>query len=79
MANEKQQGVQVNIKSLEQMETIVSKHKSLSWEGWNVVELIKNPTAMFKPNGVRFQGSWYIKNIFIVNQDGWSIPKKYAE
>jgi hypothetical protein len=67
------------VKSLEKMEKIVSKSKSLSWDGWNVVELIKNPGAMFKSNAARINGVWYIKNIFIVDQDGWRIPSKYAE
>jgi hypothetical protein len=67
------------VKSLEKMETIVSNSKSLSWDGWNVVELIKNPGAMFKPNGARVKEAWYIKNTFIVDQDGWRIPSKYTE
>jgi hypothetical protein len=67
------------IKSLEKMEKIVSKNSSLSWDGWNVVELIKNPGAMFKINAARVNGAWYIKNIFVVNQDGWRIPSKYSE
>ena len=67
------------IKSLEKMEKIVSKNKSLSWDGWNVVELIKNPGAMFKVNAARINEAWYIKNIFVVDQDGWRIPSKYAE
>lgn len=65
--------------SLEKMEKIVSKNRSLSWDGWNVVELIRNPGAMFKPNGARVNGVWFIKNIFVVDRDGWSIPTKYAE
>jgi hypothetical protein len=71
--------VNVNIKSLEKMEVIVSQNKSLSWDGWNVVELIKVPGAMFKPNGTRINGVWYTKNIFIIEQDGWEIPSKYVE
>lgn len=67
------------VKSLEKMEVIVSKNRSLSWDGWNVVELIRNPGAMFKPNGARVNGVWFIKNIFAVGHDGWSIPTKYAE
>jgi hypothetical protein len=67
------------VKSLEKMEIIVSNSKSLSWDGWNVVELIKNPGAVFKTNGARVDGVWYIKNIFIVDQDGWRIPSKYTE
>ena len=66
------------INSLEQMETIVSNHKSLSWDGWNVVELIKSPGAWSKPNGAFIKGSWYYKNIFSVAEDGWSIPNKYV-
>ena len=34
------------INSLEKMETIVENNKSLSWDGWNVVELIKSPGAL---------------------------------
>jgi hypothetical protein len=82
MINNKTQYKEVKmkqIKSLEKMEKIVSKNKSLSWDGWNVVELIKNPGAMFKANAARINEAWYIKNIFVVNQDGWRIPSKYAE
>ena len=67
------------IKSLETMEDIVSNSKALSWEGWNVVELIRSPAAVYKPNAARVKGVWYIKNIFIIDQDGWRIPSKYAE
>lgn len=67
------------IVSLETMETIVSRNKSLSWDGWNVVELIRNPGAMFKANGSRVKGVWYVKSIFTAEHDGWRIPKKYAE
>jgi hypothetical protein len=67
------------VKSLEKMEKIVSRNKSLSWDGWNVVELARNPGAMFKSNGARIKGVWYLKNIFVVDQDGWRIPSKYAE
>jgi hypothetical protein len=82
MINNKTQYKEVKmkqIKSLEKMEKIVSKNKSLSWDGWNVVELIKNPGAMFKVNAARVNEAWYIKNIFVVDQDGWRIPSKYAE
>jgi hypothetical protein len=82
MINNKTQYKEVKmkqIKSLEKMEKIVSKNKSLSWDGWNVVELIKNPGAMFKVNAARVNEAWYIKNIFVVNQDGWRIPSKYSE
>jgi hypothetical protein len=82
MSNNQTQHKEVKMKqviSLEKMESIVSRNKSLSWDGWNVVELIRNPGAMFKANGARVKGVWYNKNIFIVEQDGWRIPSKYAE
>lgn len=68
----------MQINSLEKMEDIVLKNKSLSWEGWNVVELIKHPAAMFRTNAARVDGVWYIKNIFTVERDGWRIPAKYV-
>lgn len=71
--------VKMLVTSLEKMESIVSNSKSLSWDGWNVVELIKIPNALYKANGVRINGVWYIKNIFAIDQDGWRIPSKYAE
>lgn len=66
------------INSLEKMEAIVSNNRSLLWEGWDVVELVKHPGAWFKPNGVYYKGSWYFKNSFAVDHDGWRIPKKYV-
>lgn len=66
------------INSLEKMEQIVSSNKSLSWDGWNVVELIKSPSAFFKQNGAFVHGSWYFKKTFSPTRDGWSIPNKYV-
>lgn len=66
------------INKLNKMEQIVSKNKSLSWDGWNVVELIKSDSAAFKANGSFVDGSWHIKNVFSADRDGWSIPNKYV-
>lgn len=60
------------------MEEIVLKNKTLSWEGWNVIELLPSKSAMFKTNGVFFQGSWYIKNSYVPGKHGWKIPNKYT-
>jgi hypothetical protein len=67
----------MQIKNLEQMEKIVAHNNSLSWDGWNVIELVKSKTAMFKSNGAFKDGSWYLKKVFSLNQDGWRIPDKY--
>jgi hypothetical protein len=77
--NTQNKEVKMLIKSLEKMEAIVSKNKSLSWDGWNVVELVKSPSAVYKANGARINGVWYIKNIFSVEHDGWKVPSKYTE
>ena len=66
------------ISDLDQMESIVSKSKSLSWDGWNVVELIKSASALKKTNGVYLNGSWFTKNVYSVDRDGWRIPAKYV-
>lgn len=66
------------INNLEQMEKIVAKNKSLSWDGWNVVELIKSSSAMYKPEGIFSKGSWYIKKTFDLNREGWKVPNKYV-
>lgn len=65
------------IDSLDTMENIVKNNRSLSWNGWDVVELTKSPTAMFKRNGSYVNGKWYLKNTFTIERDGWRIPKKY--
>lgn len=67
----------MDIKSLEKMESIVNSNRSLSWEGWDVIELIKYPNAMFKKNGCFKDGKWFLKNVFTVSENGWRIPKKY--
>jgi hypothetical protein len=67
----------MQINNLEQMETIVAKNNSLSWDGWNVIELVKSKTAMFQSNGSFKNGSWYLKKVFSPTRDGWRIPDKY--
>lgn len=64
------------IKSLEQMEKIVSSNRSLSWRGWDVVHRTPNPTAWSKPDGAYYKGRWYIQKIFVVSTEGWEIPNK---
>ena len=66
------------INSLEKMESIVQSNKSLSWDGWNVVELVKSNSAVYKNNGALVNGSWYFKNVYSPDRSGWRIPKKYV-
>jgi len=79
MSSSKQYKVEkATISSLEKMESVVENNKSLSWDGWDVIELIPSNSAFFKKNGVQKDGSWFIKNTYTVNHDGWRIPKKYV-
>ncbi len=66
------------ISSLEQMETIVSKNNNLSWDGWNVVEMLKSDKAFTSKYGARKDEAWHLKKIFVVSRNGWEIPDKYV-
>lgn len=65
------------IKSLETMEAIVENNKSLSWDGWTVVE-------SFKENGIRSKdavliaGKWVVQKRYDVDANGWEIPDKFV-
>jgi hypothetical protein len=59
------------------METIVESNKSLSWEGWDVVLLKKNPAGYMSPDGVFSNGNWYLKTKFALSEIGWDIPSKF--
>lgn len=62
------------IKSLEQMEQIVKKNKSLIWDGWTVVELQPAKNALMSKDGIRVKGRWYIQKRFDATAAGWDIP-----
>jgi hypothetical protein len=66
------------INSLEQMESIVKNNRSLSWNGWDVVEIVKSNSAVYHNNGSYIDGSWYFKNVYSPDRSGWRIPKKYV-
>lgn len=65
------------VKSLEQMEKIVSNNNRLSWIGWDVIELIPSKTAMFENNGVYKNNTWSIQKTYKSDSNGWNIPDKY--
>lgn len=67
------------IKSLDHMESIVKKHKELSWVGWNVVERKRSDLGRTSPIGVRVKDIWYLQKTFALNRNGWDIPNKYGE
>ena len=67
------------IKSLEQMEKVVSKNYSLSWDGWDVVQSFKDPIAWRNKNAAFIKGKWYSQRRFRLSSDGWEIPNKLVD
>jgi len=48
------------VKSLEQMEQIVTNNKQLSWDGWTVVNNYKSDKAKTSKYGIYLKGNWYM-------------------
>lgn len=66
------------VSSLEQMETIVSSNKNLSWDGWTVVENYKSDKAKTSKYGVRIKNVWHMSKRFEPNRNGWDIPERFV-
>lgn len=57
---------------------IVEKFNNLMWDGWDIVELLQDPSAEYNANGVRINNKWYTKKIYPVLESGWEVPTKYV-
>ena len=68
----------ISISSLEKMEAIVSKNSNLSWDGWDVVEMIRSDKAFASSQGALKNNAWHLKKIFVASRTGWEIPDKYV-
>jgi hypothetical protein len=64
------------IKTIEEMEKIVSSNKELFWDGWTVVKRYPSDKAKTSKQGVFIKGVWYIEQRFEATTDGWEIPGK---
>lgn len=69
----------MQIKSLEQMEKIVSNNQFLSWDGWTVVNSVKSDKARTSKFGAYIKGRWYLQTRFTPSRNGWSIPDKFLK
>lgn len=67
------------IKSLQEMEIIVSNNDSLRWDGWTVVSLKPTESGMMSKDGVVIDDKWYLQKRFELTEDGWNIPNKIVE
>ena len=68
----------MKINSLEQAEQIVANNKSLVWDGWDIIQLTKSPTAWMKPEGVLRDGDWYLQKHYNLSAEGWELPAKFV-
>lgn len=68
----------MQVTSLEKMETIVAKNRSLSWDGWTVIDTQKNFLGWNKPSGAFIRGGWHTQNRFEPTEQGWNIPGKFV-
>jgi hypothetical protein len=64
------------IKTIEEMEKIVSSNKELFWDGWTVVKRYPSDKAKTSKQGVLIKGVWYMEQRFEATMDGWEIPGK---
>ena len=68
----------MQIKSLEQMEKIVSSNKSLHWDGWTVVNSYPSEKGRTSSQGAFVSGKWHLQRRFVPSQTGWEIPDKFV-
>jgi hypothetical protein len=64
------------IKTIDEMEKIVSSNKELFWDGWTVVKRYPSDKAKTSKHGVLIKGVWYIEQRFEASELGWEIPGK---
>jgi hypothetical protein len=64
------------VKTLEEMESIVSNNKNLFWDGWTVVSRHQSNKAKSSKDGIYLNNKWYISKRFEPNRDGWDIPER---
>jgi phage anti-repressor protein len=57
------------------MEQIVKNSKSLSWDGWDVINRYKSEKARTSKYGQHINGRWYMVKRFKPTRNGWDIPE----
>lgn len=68
----------MKVTTLEKMEEIVSKNKSLMWDGWTVVNSYPSDKARTSAKGAYLNGKWQIQTRFAPTESGWDIPDKFV-
>jgi hypothetical protein len=68
----------MKITSLETMEEIVTKNKSLFWDGWTVVNSYISEKGRTSNQGAFKNGKWHLQKRFVPTTSGWDIPDKFV-
>jgi len=68
----------MNVKDLNKMEKIVSNHKSLSWNGWDVIHAYPSDKGATSKFGAYINGKWHITRRFQLGSNGWELPDKFV-
>lgn len=68
----------MKITSLETMEEVVSKNKSLFWDGWTVVNSYASEKGRTSNQGAFRNGQWHLQKRFVPTTSGWDIPDKFV-
>lgn len=68
----------MQIKTLEKMEAIVSNNKNLFWDGWTVINSYPSERGRTSSQGAFVKGKWHLQRRFTPSQNGWEIPDKFV-
>jgi len=66
------------IKELSHMEKIVASNKSLTWDGWTVVNRYPSEKGRTSKNGVLVDSKWHLESRYSPERSGWNIPSKFV-
>lgn len=66
------------VRSLEDMEAIVKKNRSLHWDGWTVVHSFPSDKGRTSKFGAYRKGRWFIQKRFVPGKNGWNIPDNFV-
>lgn len=67
------------VTDLSKMEEIVSKNRSLHWDGWTVVNSYPSEKGRLSKFGALVNGAWHIQSRFVPSSVGWEIPNKFVK
>lgn len=65
------------VKSLNEMEKIVSRNRSLFWDGWTVINSYPSDKGRTSKYGALVKGVWHLQKRIEPTMDGWDIPDRF--